>query len=159
MFSLSKAPTEDASTKSLQSKQQKLPKLHFLDCRSWCDGYWGLYFISTHQYCVAERTGNIINNTSIFHTRISLCLLDLPWGFSGPSEQGSPNGRVISSVNPCVIVGVVEGCVWMGLQFKKASPELRTRAQSAWEQSNTCGHFDIEFLSCHCMKANPKHYF
>lgn len=33
MFSLSKAPTEDASVKSLQSRQQKLPKLHSLVCR------------------------------------------------------------------------------------------------------------------------------
>lgn len=121
MFSLSKAPTEDASTKSLQSRQQKLPKLPSLDCRIGVMVTEGCF---SHQHISIvwlEGLDNIINNTSVFHTRISVCLLDLSWGLSGCSKQGSPSGRVISSVNPCVIVGSVQRCVWMGLQFKKAS--------------------------------------
>lgn len=76
-----------------------------------------------------EGLDNTINNTSIFHMRILVCLLDLSWGLSGCSK---PKWQVTTSVNPCVIVGSVERCVWMGLQFKKASWEFRIRAQRAW---------------------------
>lgn len=51
MFSHSKAPTEDASTKSLQSRQQKLPELLSLDCSSLWWLLRAVFQISTSVLC------------------------------------------------------------------------------------------------------------